>query len=171
MQRTHSAPGRLSMLIVTGGLAAVLVACGRASPADIDAALGITPTATLSTEQILAGTEQAVASDQTRTAAQAQLAASPVPGQTVELAAAGNAASGGTTFRLYCVACHSPAGGPKGPSLAGPDNPAVARSDQELFDLIRTGEGHAAPPGPYTTSTITDRQLIDVLAYIRELSK
>lgn len=170
MQKTHSARGRLSMLMVTGGLAVVLVACGRASPADIDAALGITPTATLSAEQIVAGTEQAVASEQTRTAAQASIA-SPVAGQSVELAAAGNATLGGNTFRLYCVACHSPAGGPKGPSLVGPDNPTVARSDQELFDLIRTGEGHAVPPGPYTTSTITDRQLIDILAYIREQSQ
>lgn len=159
------------MLIVTGGLAVVLVACGRASPADIDAALGITPTATLSSEQVAAGTEQAVASEQTRTAAQAQIAASPVAGQTVELAAAGNPTLGGSTFRLRCLGCHGVADTPRGPSLAGPDNPSVALADQELFDLVRTGEGHAVPPGPFSTSDITDRQLIDILAYIRQQSK
>lgn len=171
MQRTHSARGRLSMLIVTGGLAVVLVACGRASPADIDAALGITPTVTLSAEEIVAGTEQAVASDQTRTAAQAQIAASPVDGQSVELAAAGNPTTGGTTFRLRCLGCHAVADSPRGPTLAGPGNPTIALSDQQIFDLVRTGEGHAVPPGPFSTSDITDRQLIDILAYIRAQSE
>ena len=171
MQRTYSARGRLSMLIVTGGLAFVLVGCGRASPADIDAALGITPTATASTEQITQGTEQAVASDQTRTSAQAQLAASPVAGQTVELAAAGNPTIGRTQFQLRCMQCHVAGGTGRAPALAGPDNPTVALTDQEIFDLVRTGEGHAVPPGPYTTTTITDRQLIDILSYIREQSR
>ncbi len=167
MHTTRSARGRLSMLMVAGGLAVVLVACGRASPSDIDAALGITPSPTLSSEQIAQGTEQAVATDQTRTAAQAALAASPVAGQTVALAAAGDAASGSSTFALRCLGCHGVADGPRGPSLSGPDNPSVALSDQELFDLVRTGEGHAAPPGPFSKSVLTDRQLIDILAYIR----
>lgn len=170
MQKTHSARGRLSMLIVTGGLAVVLVACGRASPADIDAALGITPTATLSAEQIAQGTEQAVASEETRTAAQASIA-SPAAGQDVQLSAAGNPALGGNTFRLRCLGCHGVADTPRGPSLTGPDNPSVALSDQQLFDLVRTGEGHASPPGAFSTSDITDRQLVDVLAYIRQQSK
>lgn len=171
MQRTSTARGRLSMLVVTGCLAVVLVACGRASPADIDAALGITPSPTFSAEQITQGTEQALAADATRTAAQAALQASPVEGQTVELAAAGNAASGGTTFRLRCLGCHGVVDTARGPSLTGPANPSVALADQQLFDLVRTGEGHAVPPGPFSTSDITDRQLIDILAYIREQSK
>jgi mono/diheme cytochrome c family protein len=162
--------GRLSLMMVMCGLAALLVACGRASPADIDAALGITPTPTLSAEQIATGTAEALADQQTRTAAQAQLG-SPGSGGPVELAAAGNPALGRTQYLLRCQQCHAPGGAGRAPALAGPDNPATALSDQQLFDLVRTGTGHPAPPGPYSTVDITDKQLIDVIAFIRQQSQ
>lgn len=159
--------GRLSLLLTTGCLAIVLVACGRASPADIDAALGITPTATLSTEQMATGTADAIADQETRTAAQANLASPGANGGDGNLAAAGNAMIGRTQFTNWCLRCHQPSGAGQGPALAGPTSPTTNLTDQQLFDLVRTGEGHPVPPGPITTATLTDRQLIDVLAYIR----
>src|SRR5829696_2800462 len=50
---------RLTFLVATLGIAVIAVACGRASQADIDSALGITPTATLSADQIATGTANA----------------------------------------------------------------------------------------------------------------
>ena len=159
--------GRLSLLLTMAGLAVVLVACGRASPAQIDAALGITPSPTLSTEQIATGTAEAIADQETRTAAQAELASPGSDGGDANLAATGNPTIGRTQFTNWCLRCHQPGGAGQGPALAGPTSPTTGMTDQQLFDLVRTGEGHPVPPGPITTVTLTDRQLIDVLAYIR----
>jgi mono/diheme cytochrome c family protein len=161
---------RLSLLAVTVGIAIVAVACGRATQEQIDAALGITPTPTYSVEQIATGTANAVAAQETRAAAQAALA-SPGSGGTVSLAAAGDVTQGSTQYRLRCLNCHRVGSPSNAPVLEGPDNPAVALTDQELFDLVRTGEGHATPPGPLTEVTISEGQLINILAFIRSQSQ
>src|SRR5215217_1896128 len=118
---------RLTFLVATLGIAVVAVACGRASQADIDSALGITPTATLSADQIATGT------------ANAALAQSS--GGTV-----GDVAQGRIQYQLRCLNCHRPNNAVNAPVLSGPDNPAVALTDEQLITLIRTGEGHSTPP-------------------------
>lgn len=149
----------------------IAVACGRASPADIDSALGITPSATLSEQQVADSTAAAIAEAETRTAAQAALSSPGAAGGPVDFASAGNPLAGRTAFNGRCIGCHKVGGAGLGPELAGPDNPAVALTDQQIIDLVRTGEGHASPPGPLTEVDINEQQMIDILAFIREQSK
>jgi mono/diheme cytochrome c family protein len=160
---------RLSLLVVTIGIAVVAAACGRASETDILSALGITPTATLSSEQAATSTAAAISGLETRTAAQASIDSGS--GSPVALAEAGDVAQGKIQFQLRCLNCHRVAGTGTAPALVGPANPAVPISDQGIFDLVRTGEGHAVPPGPLTVVTISDRQLINIIAFIRDQSK
>jgi hypothetical protein len=54
--------------------------------------------------------------------------------------------------------------------VSGAGNPATKYTDQELQQLVRTGEGHASPPGPLNAVTISDRQLINIIAFIRDQS-
>src|SRR4051812_10238400 len=69
---------RLFFLVSTLCVAFVAVACGRASQKDIDAALGITPTVTLSAGQMSTGTAGAQAA------------------QTAQVAEAGGPGAGGS---------------------------------------------------------------------------
>ena len=137
---------RLTFLVATFAIAVVAVACGRASQKEIESALGITPTATLSAEQIATGT------------AGASLAI-------------GNVTQGRAQFQIRCLNCHRPNNNVNAPVLAGPDNPAVALTDEELITLVRTGEGHSTPPGPLTEVTISETALNDIIAFIRDQSK
>lgn len=161
---------RLSFLVATFAVAVIAVACGRASQKDIDAALGITPSPTLSVAQIATGTASAASAQQTRTAALAAIG-SPGSGSPVSLAAAGDIVQGRTQFQLRCARCHNPNGNGSAPALAGAGNPATKYTDQELENLVRTGQGHASPPGPLNAVTISDRQLINIIAFIRDQSK
>jgi mono/diheme cytochrome c family protein len=161
----------LSFLVMCAIVGVVAVACGRASKEEIDSALGITPTATLSQQQVAENTAAAVSQEETRAAAQASLSSPGADGGPVDLAAAGNATAGRINFLQRCQTCHRPGGAGPAPELAGPDNPSVALSDQEIVDLVRTGEGHASPPGPLTEVDISEQQMLDILAFIREQSK
>ena len=143
---------RLTFLVATLGIALIAVACGRASRADIDSALGITPTATLSAEQIATGT------------ASAALAQSSG-------AVTGDVMQGRTQYQLRCLNGHRPNNVVNAPVLSGPDNPAVALSDEQLITLVRTGQGHSTPPGPLSEVTISESQLINIIAFIRDQSK
>src|SRR5690349_2411175 len=147
---------RLSLLLVTLAVAVVAVACGRASQKEIDAALHITPSATLSVAQIATGTADAANAAQTRTAARAALSS---PGS---LAALGDVTAGQRSFNTYCSRCHRPAGNGPAPALAGAGNPATKYTDEQLQALVRTGEGHAKPPGALTSVTIPDSSLINI---------
>jgi mono/diheme cytochrome c family protein len=149
----------------------VAVACGRATQDDINNALQITVTATMSEQEIAQGTEQALADIETREAAAAALSSPGADGAPVDLASAGNPTMGRTAFLMRCQGCHTPAGTGAGPALSGPDNPAVALSDQALVDLLRTGEGHSTPPGPLSEVDVNEQQMIDILAFIRQQSK
>jgi mono/diheme cytochrome c family protein len=154
-----------------GLIAVVAVACGRASDEDIYQALGVTPTPTLSDQQIADETAAAVSEEETQVAVTTALAASPVDGGGgVDLAAAGNPVAGRTAFLQRCQSCHRPGGAGPAPELAGPDNPAVALTDQEIVDIVRTGEGHGGTVA-FDEVAIREQQLIDVLAFIREQSK
>jgi len=162
---------RLSFLAMCGLITVIAVACGRASQDEIYEALNITPTPTLSDQQIADNTAIAIAEEETRTAAQAALSSPGAEGGSVDLAAAGNPVMGRTSFLQRCQSCHRPGGAGPAPELSGPNNPAVALSDQEIVDLLRTGEGHAAPPGPFSEVDLRQQQLIDILAFIRGQSE
>lgn len=161
---------RLAFLVMTIAIAVVAVACGRASQNQIDAALGITPTVTLSAADMATGTSQAVITLATRQAAIASLASPGSGGSPVSFAAAGDIVQGRTQFMIRCQQCHQPSGAGRAPALKGPNNPAVALTDEGLRELVRSGVGHAAPPGPLNEVAISDRQLINIIAYIRDQS-
>jgi mono/diheme cytochrome c family protein len=163
---------RLSFLAMCAAIGIVAVACGRASQDDINNALNITVTATMSEQEIAQSTEQALAEVETREAAAASLSSPGADGGApVDLASAGNPLMGRTAFLMRCQGCHTPAGTGAGPALAGPDNPAVALSDQALVDLLRTGEGHSTPPGPLSEVDVNEQQMIDIIAFIRQQSQ
>lgn len=162
---------RFSFLAMVALVAVIAVACGRASPDDIDNALGITSTATLSEADVAQLTAEAVSAQETREAAAAAIGSPGSGDGPVDLAAAGNPLMGRTAFQQRCVGCHRVGGAGPAPELSGPDNPAVAYSDQELVDLLRTGEGHASPPGPLSEVDVNEQQMLNILAYIREQSK
>ncbi len=162
---------RASFLVMCGLISLFLVACGRASQDDIYGALGITPTPTLSDQQMADNTAVAISEEETRVAAQAALASPGAEGGVANLAAAGNPVMGQTSFGQRCIGCHRVGNTVGAPELAGPENPAVALSDQEIVDLIRTGDGHATPPGPFSEVALRQAQLIDILAFIRQQSE
>ena len=157
--------------MMCGLIAVIAVACGRASQDEVYQALGITPTPTLSEQQIAENTAVAVAEAETEVAVQTAIAASPVDGGgSVDLAAAGNPLSGRTSFQQRCMSCHRVGGAGPAPELAGPGNPATTLTDQEIIELVRTGEGHGET-APFDEVAIREEQLIDVLAFIREQSE
>jgi mono/diheme cytochrome c family protein len=136
-------------------------ACGRATEDQINQALGITPTATQSAEQIVAATEAASA-----TAAARQLAASS-PGAAV----LGDVTQGSRQFQTWCSGCHGPGG--QGPDIRSPGSPGETVTAESLLALVREGVGHPAPPDPpgvYRTTEISDKQVADLAAYLREQS-
>jgi len=145
------------------------VACGRASKGAIDSALHITPTPTFSADQIITSTAAAISKEATHQAAIAALA-SPGGGNNgnVSLAAAGDVALGQTLFSNICLACHRATGAGRGPALTGANAKPITLTDEQLRDLIRTGKGHATPPGAYSAIDISDRNLINIIAYIRD---
>lgn len=147
---------RAALLLAIGGLALALVACGRASEADILSAVGITPTATRSPEEIAASTATAAA-QQTAEAAEA---GSPA----VDVAALGDVTRGRGTFGTWCVNCHTPGGGGTGPDILAPGSAGAAITLDSLTVLLRQGENH--PPGPYQSFSISDRAIGDLAAYI-----
>jgi mono/diheme cytochrome c family protein len=152
---------RAALLVTIGGLALLLVACGRASEADIFAAVGITPTATLSADQIAASTATASAQQ----TADAAAAGSPAAGSpAAEVAALGDVNRGRSTFGTWCQNCHTPGGGGQAPDILAPAGPGADLALDTFTVFIREGETH--PPGPYRTSDFSDRQLGDLLAYI-----
>lgn len=129
-----------------------LSACGRATPEQIDMALGITPTATQSAEEIAQATADASATAEAREIALA------TPGGASAMFL-GDAAKGKTTFTMWCMACHGPGG-------AGGDVTGLpGYSPDSFMTFIRTGEGH--PPGPYQAFQVTDGAVMDLGTYLQ----
>jgi mono/diheme cytochrome c family protein len=135
-------------------IALVGAACGRATEDQINQALGITPTATLSTEQIASATEAASAT------AAARLLAASSPGA----ASLGDVTQGRRQFTTWCSGCHGPGGA--GPDILSPGSPGSSVTADSLLPLIREGAGHADPPGPYLPTEISDGQVADIAAYL-----
>ncbi|HEX2282276.1 MAG TPA: cytochrome c [Thermomicrobiales bacterium] len=149
----------LLVSVITVALGAA--ACGRATEDQINQALGITPTATQSAEQVAAATESASA-----TAAARQLAASS-PGAAV----LGDVAQGSRQFQTWCSGCHGPGG--QGPDIRSPGSPGETVTTESLLALVREGVGHPEPPNPpgvYRTTEISDKQVADLAAYLRDQS-
>ena len=147
----------LLVSVITVALGAA--ACGRATDDQINQALGITPTATQSAEQVAAATEAANA-----TAAARQLAASS-PGAAV----LGDVTQGSRQFQTWCSGCHGPGG--QGPDIRSPGSPGETATAESLLALVREGVGHPEPPNPpgvYSATEITDKQVADLAAYLRD---
>lgn len=136
----------------------VVVACGRASEDDINDALGIVPTATLSDEQIAQATEAA------QSAASAVAAGTPAVASGIP---AGDIRLGQQQFQFQCMQCHQPSGAGPGGAITLADSPANELTDQELFDLVRTGEGHGTQQA-VSEVRMSDMQLASIIAYIRD---
>lgn len=149
---------RGSLLVMVLGVVLLVSACGRATEEEINQALGITPSPTMSSDQMATGTAAAVAQ------ATARAAAVGSPGAGGQ--AAGDVTRGNRTFTTWCLACHGPAA-VNGPKLLEPGGPGAAVTADSLLPLIREGTGHAVPPGPYTATEISDTAVVDLAAFIR----
>ncbi len=88
----------------------------------------------------------------------------PIPH--VDLAGA-DLAAGGVSFRLQCAACHSWAG--EGGALVSRAAPATNQATPaQVFEAIRIGPG-AMPR--FGQAALTDREVKDVVAYVRYLAQ
>ena len=145
---------RFTLLVAVVTVALVAAACGRATEDQINQALGITPTATLTTEEIASSIAAASAT------AAARLLAASSPGA----GAVGDVARGERQFDTWCAGCHGPGG--VGPDILSAGSPGAAVTADSLLPLIRAGDGHSTPPGPYKTTEISDNQVIDIAAYL-----
>lgn len=125
------------------------VACGRATEEQIDQALGITPEPTASATEVAAVDTSASA------------VASPAD------ANAGVAALGKTKFQFNCQICHKPGG--TAPDLVEANGPYQALDYATLYPIVRDGEsGHTPQPGPIAEFKLTDDDIANIAAYIRE---
>lgn len=147
-----------AFLITLVAVAVGVAACGRASQAEIEQALGITPTPTMSADQLAASTAAAASA----VAAQTVAAQNPAPAAAAVL---GDVTRGSRQFTTQCAGCHRP-GGPGGDILA-PGGPGAGVAFETLLPLVREGTGHAVPPGPYPPTLLSDSAVQDLAAYIR----
>lgn len=145
---------RLGLMTTVVSVALTLAACGRATEEQINQALGITPTATMSAEQVA---ESTAAANATSAAKELALAS---PGA----AAAGDVTAGKRQFNTWCIGCHGPGGA--GPDILSPGSPGSSVDPATLLAMIREGEGHT-PPGPYKPTELSDKQVTDLAAYLQ----
>ncbi len=157
--------GRASLLVMIIGVAIFAVACGRATQQEIDQALGITPPATQSADDLATSTARALAEASARA-----VAGSPGAGASPgAVAAIGNVTQGRNSFQFNCAQCHRPNSPTGAPLLNGPESPAIALSDAQIYDLIRNGTNHE-PPGPIPDFTLNDQRIADITAYLRSIA-
>lgn len=147
---------RLGLMTMVVTVALTATACGRASEEQINQALGITPTATMSAEQIVESTAAARATTEARELA---LSSPGADGGAV----AGDVTAGQRQFDTWCIGCHGPGG--IGPDILSPGSPGSTVDPATLLAMIREGEGHT-PPGPYKNTELSDKQVIDIAAYL-----
>ena len=150
---------RALLLVAIVGVALLAAACGRATDAEINQLLGITPSATASAEQLAAATSTA--------AARAAAAASGQSTPGAVAAVAGDVNRGSIQFTVNCAGCHGPGG--VGGNLLEPGGIGANVTADGLQTLIREGtmaDGAAHPPGPYGTTRISDATVGDLAAFI-----
>ncbi len=155
-QGSQTARRCFTLIAALVAVVTVAAACGRATEDQINQALGITPTATLSAEQIASATEAADA-----TAAARELSLS-TPGA----AALGDVAQGARQFQTQCSGCHRAGGA--GPDILSAGSPGASVNVDSLLPLIRDAIGHTSPPGPYLPTEISDAQIADIAAYLND---
>jgi mono/diheme cytochrome c family protein len=140
-----------SAFLVVIAFALIAVACGRATDEQIDQALGITPAPTESATEVAASGDVAMAS----------AVASPADDH------AGVAALGRTKFQFNCQVCHSATG--TAPDLLVKGGPYADLDYATLYPIVRDGAGgHTPRPGPIPTFKLTDDDIANIAAYIRE---
>lgn len=140
-----------SAFLTVVALVLFAVACGRASEEQINQALGITPEPTSS------ATELAQVND----GADASAVASPAD------ANVGVAALGRSKFQFNCQMCHSADG--SAPDLLASGGPYQDLDYATLYPIVREGEGgHTPRPGPIASFKLTDDDIANMAAYIRE---
>lgn len=163
---SRSGRHRAYWLIALIGLATVAVACGRATESDINAALGITPTATMSAEDISTATQEAI--ENATRVAEGGGGIDSAASDTTNLAALGNALIGRTTFISNCTGCHVANGSGVAPPIPGADGVAAPLTDMQVYNVIREGVNHGEDVGgPGARANLTDKQIYDMIAFIR----
>lgn len=83
-------------------------------------------------------------------------------------AAAADLAKGGQVFALHCSVCHGPAGQgafPGAPKFNRGER--LLQSDLQLLATVRAGK-NAMPP---FNGVLKDREILDVIAYLRTLQR
>jgi mono/diheme cytochrome c family protein len=94
----------------------------------------------------------------------------------------GDPADGAPLYATYCASCHGPKGDGDGPVAATLDPKPAAHSDASYMDtlsdehlvLVISKGGPAVGKSPLMAGwagTLNDGQIVDVVAYIRTLSK
>jgi mono/diheme cytochrome c family protein len=149
---------RGSFLMTVAMVAVVMVACGRADEMDINQALGITPTPTPSAEDL--ATREAIAT----ATSEARSAAATNAGEGSQAEALGDISRGSMQFTTQCTGCHRPGG--NSPDILAPGSAGADASFDTLLPLIREGEGHPVPPGPYSTTELSENAIRDIAAFI-----
>jgi cytochrome c6 len=82
-------------------------------------------------------------------------------------AAAADIRKGGTLYATHCASCHGANGAPVMPSAPNFRRmETLMRPDMQLLTSIRNGKG--AMPGYF--GVLRDREILDVVAYLRTLS-
>ena len=157
---------RAYWLIAIIGLATFAVACGRATEDDINAALGITPTATMSAGDMATATQES-AENATRVA-EGGGGADAAASDTTNLAVLGNPLIGRTTFISNCTGCHVANGSGVAQPIPGAGGIAAPLTDAQLYNIIRDGTNHGEDVGgPGARANLTDKQIYDMIAFIR----
>jgi ubiquinol-cytochrome c reductase cytochrome c subunit len=86
--------------------------------------------------------------------------------QTAESSLTGNAENGKKLFVTYfCWSCHGSNG------RAGGTGPAITPSTRSAEDLIKYVRKPRGPMPPYTSKSISDRDLADIAAFLRTVPK
>lgn len=83
-------------------------------------------------------------------------------------ATAADLAKGGQTYALHCAVCHGPAGQgvfPGAPKFNRGER--LLQSDLQLLATVRAGK-NAMPP---FNGVLKDREILDVIAYLRTLQR
>jgi len=148
--------GAMLLMILTIGFG--VAACGRATDEQINQALGITPTPTPSQDDLATSTAEAEATEAARLAA----LASP-QGESAAIAL-GDVTRGRGQFQTNCMGCHGPGG--RGPNLVQAGGPGIDVTLEQMIAVVRNGDGHPTPPGPYPQSRVADSGIRDITAYI-----
>ena len=98
--------------------------------------------------------------------AQTPASSTPAASQSANAAPAGNAENGKKLYVLYfCWSCHGSSG------RAGGAAPAITPSTRSAEDLIKYVRKPRGAMPPYTSKSISERELTDIAAYLRTIPR